>query len=400
MDRKTSSVMTLSMVLGAAALVGLAGRAAGGIVVIIEGKDNRNDVNNALHDIAGQAEANYLAKGYGVTRMSNQNGPLSKTDVINAINASGVNAVFFIGHGTVGSARVVLDYPSGGNNDKALRPQDLTGNYGGIKHVEIQACEQALDDWRTKFPGASLDAWSGDISVAQAANDVKFNAKNRIPRKNPPAPPVAPAPRPGPDPRLHQKMSESLGADGATEPLFSDWTGLGYQVPHSISALFGSQTFNIRSTDGVQYLALNGLGVSNGHVTQSVIGALPSPGFTLTFDSNAFETAMENVDTLGSLYAAGLVTVDNNVTGLPADVCFTAATAVYFGFGVNGCGTADFNCDGDIGTDSDIEAFFACLAGSCPFFPCANNADFNADGDVGTDQDIEAFFRVLGGGVC
>jgi hypothetical protein len=65
-----------------------------------------------------------------------------------------------------------------------------------------------------------------------------------------------------------------------------------------------------------------------------------------------------------------------------------------------GCSSADFNCDGDIGTDLDIEAFFACLAGNCPPFPCMNNADFNGDGDIGTDADIEAFFRVLAGGAC
>jgi hypothetical protein len=64
------------------------------------------------------------------------------------------------------------------------------------------------------------------------------------------------------------------------------------------------------------------------------------------------------------------------------------------------CGPQDFNGDGDFGTDQDIEAFFACLGGSC----CATcwylGSDFNGDGDFGTDQDIEAFFRVLGGGTC
>jgi hypothetical protein len=64
------------------------------------------------------------------------------------------------------------------------------------------------------------------------------------------------------------------------------------------------------------------------------------------------------------------------------------------------CGSADFNCDGDTGTDADIESFFACLAGNCPPPPCPNNADFNADGDTGTDADIESFFRVLAGGPC
>ena len=35
----------------------------------------------------------------------------------------------------------------------------------------------------------------------------------------------------------------------------------------------------------------------------------------------------------------------------------------------NPCGSADFNCDGDSGTDQDIEAFFACIAGNCPPAP-------------------------------
>jgi hypothetical protein len=64
------------------------------------------------------------------------------------------------------------------------------------------------------------------------------------------------------------------------------------------------------------------------------------------------------------------------------------------------CGTSDFNGDGDFGTDQDIEAFFACLAGSCCATCFEGGSDFNQDGDFGTDQDIESFFRVLGGGDC
>ena len=63
------------------------------------------------------------------------------------------------------------------------------------------------------------------------------------------------------------------------------------------------------------------------------------------------------------------------------------------------CATADFNNDGDTGTDQDIEAFFACLGGNC-CGSCFPTADFNGDGDAGTDQDIESFFRVLGGHAC
>jgi hypothetical protein len=64
------------------------------------------------------------------------------------------------------------------------------------------------------------------------------------------------------------------------------------------------------------------------------------------------------------------------------------------------CGTSDFNGDGDFGTDADIEAFFACLAGSCCGTCFPGGSDFNGDGDFGTDADIESFFRVLGGGAC
>jgi probable HAF family extracellular repeat protein len=60
--------------------------------------------------------------------------------------------------------------------------------------------------------------------------------------------------------------------------------------------------------------------------------------------------------------------------------------------------SADFNGDGDLGTDGDIDAFFACLGGNC--CPTCARADFNVDGDIGTDEDIESFFRVLAGGPC
>ncbi len=63
------------------------------------------------------------------------------------------------------------------------------------------------------------------------------------------------------------------------------------------------------------------------------------------------------------------------------------------------CETADFNGDGDAGTDADIEAYFSCLGGNC-CATCPPTADFDGDGDIGTDADIESFFRVLAGGGC
>jgi hypothetical protein len=60
--------------------------------------------------------------------------------------------------------------------------------------------------------------------------------------------------------------------------------------------------------------------------------------------------------------------------------------------------SADFDGDGAIGTDSDIDAFFNCLAGNC--CPLCEGQDFNGDGAPGTDADIESFFRVLAGQPC
>jgi hypothetical protein len=78
-----------------------------------------------------------------------------------------------------------------------------------------------------------------------------------------------------------------------------------------------------------------------------------------------------------------------------------AGGAASWSFTVQGaCGSADFNCDGAVGTDADIESFFSCIAGTCPPPPCTSTADFNHDGAVGTDADIESFFRVLSGGPC
>jgi uncharacterized membrane protein len=98
-------------------------------------------------------------------------------------------------------------------------------------------------------------------------------------------------------------------------------------------------------------------------------------------------------------YGARGVSADGRVVvGVATSGSQERAFVAYLGRGAGlVCGPADFDGDGTPGTDQDIEAFFACLAGNC----CAScGADFDGDGDVATDADIEAFFRVLGGGHC
>jgi hypothetical protein len=104
---------------------------------------------------------------------------------------------------------------------------------------------------------------------------------------------------------------------------------------------------------------------------------------------------------IGTVYGAGVPgTIDHSsIVGLGRLTGETQSSVFVLTAGPV-CGSADFDCDGSAGTDADIEAFFACVAGTCPSFPCRSTADFNDDGDVGTDGDIEAFFRVLAGGTC
>jgi hypothetical protein len=104
--------------------------------------------------------------------------------------------------------------------------------------------------------------------------------------------------------------------------------------------------------------------------------------------------------TIGVENAAGTVAYSYPSIGLAANTSLLVTYTLPPNACPPTCGSADFNCDGDTGTDADIEAFFRCLAGTCPGGTCPSNADFNADGDTGTDADIEAFFRVLAGGNC
>jgi hypothetical protein len=153
----------------------------------------------------------------------------------------------------------------------------------------------------------------------------------------------------------------------------------------------GGAVFIVDPADGVTKLAgINSLVDGNFSYTQN------GPYFPAAiWDARGFW--------VGSSGADGTLIPANDPAPVPAGSYATRVSSrVGFIRGIIGnpptCGSADFNGDGDTGTDADIEAFFACLAGSC----CATcgSADFNGDGDTGTDSDIEAFFRVLAGGNC
>jgi hypothetical protein len=111
---------------------------------------------------------------------------------------------------------------------------------------------------------------------------------------------------------------------------------------------------------------------------------LPCGGFAsvMPFDGDSVTVTIQGC--AGSFQVRAIVSND----------CGSATSSV----AVLSINSADFNNDGSVGTDADIEAFFACLAGIC--CPLCGSADFNGDGSVGTDADIESFFRVLAGGPC
>jgi len=112
-------------------------------------------------------------------------------------------------------------------------------------------------------------------------------------------------------------------------------------------------------------------------------------------DTGDFAGSATPTLTVSPVAAADAGTYDCVVTNTCSSATTTGAALTV---STGNCGSADFNHDGDIGTDQDINDFFACLGGTC--CPTCGSADFNGDGDLGTDADIEAFFRVLGGGSC
>jgi hypothetical protein len=152
----------------------------------------------------------------------------------------------------------------------------------------------------------------------------------------------------------------------------------------------------------------------------------PLTGFGITsfldglFNSNGSDTIVVYDGPLGAGNVLGVATTGPAISGrlsldfagvvMPAAQIRSARVLMDNGFFIDGyaaaaapsspCGSADFNGDGDVGTDADIAAFFDCLGGLCCATCDPHGADFNGDGDLGTDADIESFFRVLGGGPC
>jgi aminopeptidase N len=145
----------------------------------------------------------------------------------------------------------------------------------------------------------------------------------------------------------------------------------------------------------------NGLGVAGtatvgtGSVIQFVPAATLAPGvYTVTVRDtvNSGGLLLDGETPGTALVQSTVLPSGNGIAGGTATWTFTVLSPA--------CATSDFDGDGDAGTDADIEAFFACLAGSCCPTCWHLGADFDADGDSGTDADIEAFFRVLAGGNC
>ncbi len=148
-----------------------------------------------------------------------------------------------------------------------------------------------------------------------------------------------------------------LGLTACDNPLIVDQVGIGNGTPGSNDSAYCAEGTRTPTTS-------NPVGV-------------------IRRDDGCFDTDDNAMD-----FAIAAPTPRNSAS--PANPCVTGPV----------CGTADFDGDGDTGTDADIEAFFACLSGNCCPTCWHLGADFNGDGDTGTDADIESFFRVLAGGEC
>jgi hypothetical protein len=147
-------------------------------------------------------------------------------------------------------------------------------------------------------------------------------------------------------------------------------------------------------------------GVSSGHTFIAIFdgsGGLVAEGDSepnagpFTLPANIL--APSQTYTVSLYYSCRVHTEGAGFSGATSDAGWDAITSTTLTT-TRACSTADYNNDGDTGTDQDIEAFFACLGGNCCPTCWSGGSDFNGDGDSGTDQDIEAFFRVLAGHAC
>jgi len=210
------------------------------------------------------------------------------------------------------------------------------------------------------------------------------------------------------------------GAHGSAATGISGSQQVGYvratlAAPHRAALWSGSSAWTNLHPAGTDNTASECTAVSNG----------VQVGFVMIIDPNDPNLNSVSRAALWRGTPASWVNLHNSLPGGAAAWAYSRATGVYddgttttivgaaFNIATNRneavmwtsvptptCGTSDFNGDGDFGTDADIEAFFACLAGTCCPTCYEGGSDFNADGDFGTDADIESFFRVLGGGNC
>jgi hypothetical protein len=168
----------------------------------------------------------------------------------------------------------------------------------------------------------------------------------------------------------------------------------------AVSTTCGSVTVDVASSPSISQQPAPAT-VASGQPASFQVGASgTAPNYQWRKDGNNLS---DGGSISGSMTAnlsinPALTTDAGNYDVVISNTCFTVTSSAAALAVTGHCGSADFNHDGDVGTDADIDAFFACLGGSC----CATceSADFNGDGDLGTDADIEAFFRVLGGGSC
>jgi hypothetical protein len=204
---------------------------------------------------------------------------------------------------------------------------------------------------------------------------------------------------------------------GGTEPnVLLDLNGAPTTVTNFVPPSYEPFTYDPPGPVGNDALLLNGLyssltgsgeeltitGLANGRYTvicYGINGLLGFVGFASEF-GGGYLVGEWNGSLAPGIYVAWPYRVTNGTLSFEISYGWEggAWSAMQFvQLSGPGC-TADADGDGDPGTDADIEAFFACLAGTC----CqrCSPADFDGDGDSGTDADLESFFRVLAGQAC
>lgn len=350
--------------------------------------------------MTANAQAQYTAKGYATVKINN----CTKAEFLAALNNPCVTHIVFVGHGMQqanGQWAAQVYIGPGTGPEAYLSAAEVAAaipaaRRGAMQQVVFQACGQLRQGWLDAFPNATIQGYSRAITGWDSEWDQWWNGASRINFKG------LRGGMPGDsfiiDPRIeaaipfvHHAESNLYMAEA-----WADRAQYAWVMPPSLAAAFGDRKFNLIVGDSpADEIVLGGLQVVNGDVVLHQAAPFPDAGFDLRMTHAAFESAIQNIDTIPALFGSGGAFIGANTTGVPGPTLAMGAVALTFGLGALTPPLCFGDADGSGAVDfGDITSVLANFGATGPAFR-PGDADGNGVVDFG---DITSVLASFGGG--